>query len=91
MIFELNYKDHAEELRSRGHATDNIKDPHLMKYCMLMFSDDTDTIMLQVNRYNYPKMADIVWRAYNNKLPVCIKGNKIRGWRIVSVKSMRVL
>ena len=90
-FFELNAKSYEEERKSRGQSTADTKSPELDRYCMLMAEDDTDSLMLQVNRFAYPRLQSVIWDAFTNKKPVRVQGQKIRGWRIVSVKNVEYL
>jgi DNA polymerase-3 subunit alpha len=87
---EMNYKDVHEEARSRGRPTNNIKDPNIAKYAMLLLEDDTDRCLVNVNRYLFNKIGQQIWDAYNNGYFVVIKGKKVGGWRIVRCKEVKV-
>jgi len=79
---EMNYKDIHEERRSRGQAL-VTKDPEIAKYAMIMLEDDTDRVLIMVDRYVFHEWGQKVWDAFHNGSYVVIRGKKTPKWRIV--------
>ena len=90
LFVEMNYKDIHEERRSRGQSTENIKSPEIAKYAMMLLEDETDRCLVMVDRFVFNKIGQKVWNAYNNELFVVIRGHKIKGWRMIRAKDMKV-
>ena len=68
----------------------SYKNEHLDKFLNMYAEDDTETIILGVSRFDYPKFGPMLFEAGVNSV-VAVFGNKVRGYRKVSVKRLKVL
>jgi DNA polymerase-3 subunit alpha len=56
-----------------------VKDPHLDKWVVMVGDDETDQLGLRVDRWNYPRLRDKVWKIRPGKDLILVRGVK-PGW-----------
>lgn len=62
-ILNRNIRDIFEVNKSQGRELDpkKVKDPHLNEWAMLTCEDDTDQILLEIDRWRYPAMKKAIF------------------------------
>jgi hypothetical protein len=73
-LFEWNRSKTGVELKP-----EEVRDPHLSEWCVMVGDDETDQMGLRVDRWKYPKWRDLIWRMRPGKDLVLIQGVK-PGW-----------
>jgi DNA polymerase III alpha subunit len=68
----------------------SVKNAHLDKFLNIYAEDDTETIILGISRYNYPKFGNKLFDHGIGTI-VCIQGKKVRGFRKISVNNLKIL
>jgi DNA polymerase-3 subunit alpha len=79
-IFEMNRARKGEELKP-----ENVKDPHLNEWAALTCEDESDQILLRIDRWKYPKFRDHIFTARMNHDLILVKG-----WRPKNVSSKQI-
>jgi DNA polymerase-3 subunit alpha len=92
------YKDLIEDQRARyGEKVDEIlkglKDPHLVKFCVLKCEDDgEEEVYLRFNRWAYPKFRTALQKIVVGRDVVVVHGLKRKGFGVsLHVKNMAVI
>ena len=67
-----------------------LKDKHLDKFLNVYGEDDTGNIIFGVSRFDYPKFGPMLFEAGVNSI-IAVFGMKVRGYRKISVKRLKVL
>lgn len=70
-IFELHYSRTGEDLDPGG-----LKSPELKEYMNLWCTDETDALIITVDRYNYPKFKKLLWAIKPNEDVILVQGIK---------------
>ena len=68
----------------------NIKNAHLDKFLNIYAEDDTETIILGINRYNYNKIGTQLFDHGLGSV-ACVKGKKVQGYRKINVTDLTIL
>lgn len=87
-MFEFNRAKTGIELKP-----EEVKDPHLNEWCVMVGDDESDQMGLRVDRYKYPLFRDRIWKMTPGKDLVLVKGVK-PGWmptRQITVWDMWVI
>ena len=87
-LFELHHSRTGEHL-----DPDSVKDPQLNEWVVMTGEDDTDPLVVTVDRWKYPHMKDDVWSIDVGKDLVLVRGLKKRfqSRRAVYVTDMWVI
>jgi hypothetical protein len=87
-IFEMNRARKGEELK-----VEDVKSPHLNEWCVLTCEDETDQLLLRIDRWHYPAMRDLIFAARMNQDLILVKGMRPKnaGSRQIYVKKMWVI
>jgi DNA polymerase-3 subunit alpha len=73
-LFEFNRAKKGVELKP-----EEVRDPHLREWCVMVGDDESEQIGLRCDRYKYPKWKDLIWRMRPGKDLVLVRGVK-PGW-----------
>lgn len=68
-----------------------IKDPHLDQFLDFKAEDDTDAMFFGISRYKYEKLGKQLLGDHGVGSIIMIRGNKIPGFRKITVKNLKVL
>lgn len=62
-VVKRNTRDLLEQNRARGRELDlkTLKDPHLTEWCLLTAEDETDQLLVTIDRWHYPKMKEAIF------------------------------
>lgn len=98
VVGDREYKDLIEDERARSGDSladimRRVKDPHLVKSCVLKCTDDGDEeVYLRFNRWNYPKFKNALESIRVGKDVVVAHGVKRRGFGVsLQVKNMIII
>lgn len=70
-IFELHHSRTGEHL-----DPESVKDPHLNEYVAMTAEDNTDLLVLTVDRWRYPKLKNTIWDITPDQDIVLVRGVK---------------
>jgi DNA polymerase-3 subunit alpha len=87
-IFEMNRAKKGVELK-----TEDVKDPHLNEWAMLTCEDETDQLLLRVDRWKYPRLKAQIFSARMNHDLILVEGVRPAyvSSRQINVKRMWVI
>jgi DNA polymerase-3 subunit alpha len=87
-IFEMNRAKKGVELKP-----DEVRDPHLNEWAMLTCEDETDQLLLRIDRWKYPKMRDQLFGTIMNHDLILVEGVRPAyvSSRQINVKRMWVI
>lgn len=68
-IFEMNRARKGEELK-----VSDVRDPHLNEWAALTCEDETDQLLVRIDRWKYPKYRESIMTARMNKDLILVKG-----------------
>jgi DNA polymerase-3 subunit alpha len=87
-IFEMNRAKKGVELNAS-----QVRDPHLNEWAMLTCEDETDQLLLKIDRWKYPRMRDHIFTAQMNKDLILVMGTKPKNVssRQIQVKKIWVI
>lgn len=87
-LFELHHSRTGEHL-----DPDKVKDPHLNEWVVLTGEDDTDLLVVTVDRWRYRRFKAMAWGLNPNKDLVLVRGlkKKIQSRRAIYVSDMWIL
>jgi hypothetical protein len=92
---QRNIRDIFEQNRARGQVLDrsSVKDPDLAEWAMLTGEDETDQLLLKIDRWMYPKMKQAIFDCRMGKDLILIRGIKPArsGVRSLNVKKLWVI
>jgi DNA polymerase III subunit alpha len=74
-IFEFNQAKKGVALNP-----DEVKDPHLREFCIMVGDDEQEQMGLRADRWRYPRMRNAIWSIRPGKDLVLVRGIK-PGWR----------
>lgn len=85
---QRNIRDIFEQNRARGHELDpaTTKDPHLNEWAMLTGEDETDQLLIKIDRWSYPKFKEALFNFRMGRDLLLIKGVKPRSSSVRSLK-----
>lgn len=79
-LFEFNQAKGAElDMSDPKHPRLNgelVRDPHLNKWVVMVADDETDQVILRIDRWKYPKMRERVWKIRPGKDLILVRGVK---------------
>ena len=95
-VLDRNIRDIFEQNRARkGEELDKseVKDPHLNEWAMLVCEDESDQLLLKIDRWKYPLMKASIFAARPNKDLILVEGvrPKYVSARQIKVKRMWVI
>jgi DNA polymerase III subunit alpha len=87
-IFEQNRARKGEELRP-----DEVKDPHLNEWAQLTGEDDSDQLLIKIDRWKYPEVKEAIFDFRMGKDLLLIEGIRPRyaSSRQIKVKNLYVI
>jgi DNA polymerase-3 subunit alpha len=92
---QRNIRDIFEQNRARGQVLDraSVKDPHLAEWAMLTGEDESDQLLLKIDRWMYPKMKQAIFNFRMGKDLILIRGIKPArsGVRSLNIKKLWVI
>jgi DNA polymerase-3 subunit alpha len=92
---QRNIRDIFEQNRARGQVLDpaSIKDPHLAEWAMLTGEDQTDQLLIKIDRWRYPKFREAIFNFRMGRDLLLIQGVKPArsGVRSLNVKKLWVI
>jgi DNA polymerase-3 subunit alpha len=92
---QRNIRDIFEQNRARGQALDpkGVKDPHLAEWAMLTGEDQTDQLLIKIDRWHYPKFREAIFNFRMGRDLLLIQGVKPArsGVRSLNVKKLWVI
>jgi hypothetical protein len=92
---QRNIRDIFEQNRSRGHELDpkTVKNPELNEWAMLTGEDETDQMLVKVDRWTYPHLREGLFNFRMGEDLLLVKGVKPAnsGVRSIKVKKMWVI
>lgn len=92
---QRNIRDIFEQNRARGQTLDRstVKDPQLAEWAMLTGEDETDQLLLKIDRWMYPKMKQAIFNFRMGKDLLLIRGIKPArsGVRSLNIKKLWVI
>lgn len=70
-----------------------VKDPHLNEWAMLTCEDETDQLLLRIDRWKYPKFREHIFNARMNRDLILVEGIRPHyvSSRQINVKRMWVI
>jgi DNA polymerase III subunit alpha len=94
-ILARNIRDIFETNRAKGREVDNatIRDPHLNEWAMLTCEDETDQLLLKIDRWKYPFMKETIFNFRQGKDLLLVEGVRPRyvTARQIAVKKMWII
>jgi DNA polymerase-3 subunit alpha len=95
VIRQRNLKDIFEAYHGRtGETLDisTVKDPELVEWVVMTGEDDSDVLILRIDRWRYPRWKDLVWSITPNEDLVVVHGfKKMQFNRMIHVDRIRNL
>lgn len=92
---QRNIRDIFEQNRARGVelSKSSVKDPNLNEWAMLTGEDETDQLLIKIDRWMYPKMKEAIFNFRMGKDLLLIRGIKPArsGVRSLNVKKLWVI
>lgn len=89
VISAKNLKDINEVSASRGQDEKReMPNPELVKYMNFLAEDETDSILITVNRYSYPHLNELVWSTKDRQDVLLIVGTMKKGIRKLYAKKI---
>lgn len=87
-VFESHYSKTGEHL-----DPSQVKDPHLPEWVVMLGEDETEPIVVTVNRWQYPRFKDTIWSIEQGRDLVLVRGFKygFQARRAIYVHDMWVL
>lgn len=68
-IFEMNRAKKGVELKP-----DEVRDPHLNEWAMLTCEDESDQLLIRIDRWKYPRMREQIFSARMNHDLILVQG-----------------
>lgn len=89
VISAKNLKDINEVSASRGQGGHReMPNPELVKYMNFLAEDETDSILITVNRYAYPHLQEMVWSTKDRQDVLLVVGTMKKGIRKLYAKKI---
>lgn len=85
---QRNIRDIFEQNRARGHELDpaTVKDAHLNEWAMLTGEDETDQMLIKVDRWTYPHVKRALFNFRMGEDLLLVRGVKPRSSAVRSIK-----